>query len=138
MIEKEIKKLQEEIEAQKAVFEKTALQLPVVTKTISFTTKANPMNIDYGGGTTYSFDGNERVVVTFATSRGSNTAAVLEMTSDGIMADLKVKRVPYAGGARWVVYSMPNYSEGNRIDTHYTFTVQSALDGTLEAKMIWE
>lgn len=139
MIEKELKKLEDEIIAQKAVYEKMATQMPVFTKSVNFTTKANPMVIDYGGGSTYSFDGNERVMVTFATSRGSNTIAALEMTLDGITADLKVKRIPYTGGARWIVYNMPNYDGGgNRIDTHYTFTVQSAIDGTLGAKMVWE
>ncbi len=139
MTEQEIKRLEDEIAAQKATYEKMALQMPVFTKSVDFTTSANPMHIDYGGGTTYNFEGNERVVVTFDTARGSNTLATLEMTSDGVMADLKVKRVPYTGGARWVVYSMPNYdSGGNRIDTHYTFTVQSAVDGMLGAKMIWQ
>ena len=138
IMEKELQKLEDEIRAQKAVYEKMATQMPVFTKSVDFATQANPMTIDYGGGTTYSFDGNERVQVTFITSRGSNTIAALEILSDGVKADLKVKRAPYSGGARWIVYDMPNYNNGNRIDTHYTFTVQSAVDGNLEAKMIWE
>ncbi len=139
MIETELKKLEEEIAAQKAVYEKMATQMPVFTKSINFTTSGNRIKIVYPGGTEYETDGNERVVVTFATSRGSNTLAVLEMTTDGLHSDLKVRRVPYTGGARWVVYSMPNYDgNANRIDTHYTFTVQSAVDGTLGAKMIWQ
>ena len=139
MMEAELKRLENEIEAQKAAYEKMAVQMPIFTKSINFTTSANPMNIRYPDNTNYSFDGNERVVVTFTTSRGSNTLATLELTSDAIKADLKVKRVPYSGGARWVVYDIPNYDGGgNRIDTHYTFTVQSAVDGTLGAKMIWQ
>lgn len=138
-MEAEFRKLENEIEAQKAAYEKMATQMPIFTKSVDFTTSANSMNIRYPDNTNYSFDGNERVVVTFTTSRGSNTLATLEFTSDGIKADLKIKRVPYSGGARWVVYDMPNYdSGGNRIDTHYTFTVQSAVDGTLGAKMIWQ
>lgn len=138
-MEAELKKLEDEIEAQKAAYEKMAIQMPIFTKSINFTTSANPMNIRYPDNTNYSFDGNERVVVTFTTSRGSNTLATLELTSDAIKADLKIKRVPYSGGARWVVYDMPNYDGGgNRIDTHYSFTVQSAVDGTLGAKMIWQ
>lgn len=138
-MEAELKKLEDEIEAQKAAYEKMAIQMPIFTKSINFTTSANPMNIRYPDNTNYSFDGNERVVVTFTTSRGSNTLATLELTSDAIKADLKIKRVPYSGGARWVVYDMPNYDGGgNRIDTHYNFTVQSAVDGTLGAKMIWQ
>ena len=137
MIEAEVSKLESEIAAQKAIYEKMATQMPVFTKSVNFTTKANPMTITYGG-TSYNFDGNERVLVTFNTSRGSNTVAALEMTTDGLKADLKTKRIPYTGGARWIIYDLPNYDSGNRIDTHYTFTVQSAIDGTLEAKMIWE
>lgn len=138
-MEAELKKLEDEIEAQKAAYEKMAIQMPIFTKSINFTTSANPMNIRYPDNTNYSFDGNERVVVTFTTSRGSNTLATLELTSDAIKADLKIKRVPYSGGARWIVYDIPNYDGGgNRIDTHYTFTVQSAVAGTLGAKMVWQ
>ena len=123
-MEAELKKLEDEIEAQKAAYEKMAIQMPIFTKSINFTTSANPMNIRYPDNTNYSFDGNERVIVTFTTSRGSNTLATLELTSDAIKA---------------VVYDMPNYDGGgNRIDTHYNFTVQSAVDGTLGAKMIWQ
>lgn len=137
-MEKELIRLEEEIKAQKAAYEKMALQMPTFTTSVDFTTLANPMSIDQGSGA-YNFDGNERVVVTFTTSRGSNTLAVLEMISDGLKADLKVKRIPYTGGARWIVYDLPNFdSGGNRIDTHYTFTVQSAVEGTLGAKMIWQ
>ena len=135
----ELKKLEDEIEAQKAAYEKMAIQMPIFTKSINFTTSVNSMNIRYPDGTNYSFEGNERVMVTFTTSRGSNTLATLEFTSDGIRADLKTKRVPYSGGARWIVYDIPNYDAGgNRIDTHYTFTVQSAVDGILGAKMVWQ
>lgn len=136
-MEAEITRIENEIDAQKATFEKTAYQMPVFTNSIEFKTSANKITMDQGAGP-FSFDGNERVLVTFDTARGSNTLAVLEMTSDSILADLKVKRIPYSGGARWVVYDMPNYDDGTRIDTHYTFTVQSAVDGTLGAKMIWQ
>ncbi len=138
MIENELTKLENEIIAQKATYEKMATQMPVFTKSVDFTTLGNSITMDQGGGSTFTFDGNERVEVTFNTSRGSNTLAVLEMTSDAIKADLKVKRVPYNGGAKWIVYDIPNYNNGNRVDTHYTFTVQSAVDGLLGAKMIWQ
>lgn len=138
MMEQELTRLEDEINAMKATFEKTALQMPVFTHSIEFKTSANKITMNQSGST-FDFDGNERVQVTFDTARGSNTLAVLEMQSDGIKADLKVKRVPYTGGARWIVYDMPNYnSGGNRIDTNYTFTVQSAVDGVLGAKMIWQ
>lgn len=142
MMEAELKKLEEEIRAQKTAFEKMGLQMPVFTKSVNFSTLANPMKIDYGGGDVYEFDGNERVIVTYATSRGSNTLATLEMTIDGLTANLKVKRVPYAGGSRWIIYNTPTYAEvgGNyqRVATNYTFTVRSAVDGTLDARMIWQ
>lgn len=141
-MEKELQRLEDEIKAQRTVFEKMALQMPVFTKSINYTTKANPMTISYSSGGSYNFDGNERVKVTFTTSRGSNTLANLEITSDGIKADLKVFRVPYSGGARWIIYSMPKYETVGgtyqRVDTHYSFTVQSAVEGTLDARMIWE
>lgn len=142
-METELKKLEEEIRAQKTAFEKMGTQMPVFTKSVDFSTLANPMRIDYGDGSEpYEFDGNERVVVTYATSRGSNTLATLEMTIDGFRNSLKVKRVPYTGGARWIVYNTPTYAEvgGNyqRVATNYTFTVQSAVDGTLDARMIWQ
>lgn len=140
MMEAELKKLEEEIRAQKTAFEKMGLQMPVFTKSVNFSTLANPMRIDYGGGDVYEFDGNERVVVTYATSRGSNTLATLEMTIDGLTANLKVKRVPYAGGARWIIYNSPTYggADYKRIPTNYVFTVQSAVDGSLSARMIWQ
>lgn len=142
IVEKEVKKLEDEMKALKATFEKMALQMPVFTNSVNFTTSANPMHIDYSGGSTYDFDGNERVVVTLSTNSGVNTLATLEIEMDGFTSDFKVKRVPYSGGARWIIYNSPNYGEVSgdyqRIDTNYTFTVQSAVDGTLEAKMIWQ
>ena len=138
MIEGQIAKLERELEAQKTAYEKIATQLPVFTRSINYSTKANPITITYPNNTTFSFDGNERVVVTFSTSRGSNTIADLEITKDGQMIDLKVRRIPYSGGARWIVYTLPNYNGGNRVSTNYNFTVQSAVDGILGARMIWE
>lgn len=137
--EKELQKLENEIKALKTAYEKMALLMPVFTSSVNFATEANRITATWSSGYTYEFDGNERVLVTYDTNTGANTLATLEMTTDGIAVDLKTQRVPYSGGARWLIYSMPNYdSNGNRIATNYTFTVHAAVEGTLGAKMIWQ
>lgn len=140
--EKEIKALEQEIDAQKVAFEKMASQLPVFTETISFTTKRNEVTLTPIDQPEYAYttDGNERVQVTFATESGANTIAVLEIDSDNEdTIDFVIERIPYAGGARWIITAVPRYdSSWNRIDTHYTFRVHSIMEGTLEARMIWE
>lgn len=133
---KELTKLEDEIKALKNAFQQTALQLPVFTYTINYTTLVNNITIKQSGYPDYSFEGVARVVVTFTSSMGANALATLEVSWDdgGIgMTDYKVRRVPYAGGARWIVYNSPINST---ID--YTFTVHSAVQGTLGAKMIWQ
>ena len=141
--EKNITKLEAEVDAQKVAFEKQASQLPVYTKSIQFTTQENSITmtpIDFPDQP-FTTEGNERVVVTFTTDSGANTLATLEVSSDNNFqaADFSVTRVPYSGGARWIVSAIPRYDQSlNRIDTHYTFMVHSVMDGTLEAKMIWE
>ncbi len=140
--ENNIIKLENEVEAQKTAFERQSSQLPVFTKTIQFTTEENSVTltpIDYPDQP-FTTQGNERVVVTFATESGSNTLATLEVRSDNeSQSDFTITRIHYAGGARWIVSATPRYDQSfNRIDTHYTFTVHSVIDGTLEAKMIWE
>lgn len=140
--EKLFRKLEEEVAAQKATYDKQASQLPVFTKSTTFTTKENSITLtpveypEYA----YTTQGSERVVVTFNTSSGADTLAVLEVESDNTdMLDFDVKRVPFSGGAKWYVSAVPRYDENyNRLDTHYTFMVHSIMDGTLEAKMIWE
>lgn len=140
--EKLFRELESEIDAQKAVYEKQAAQLPVFTKEVTLTTARNSITITPTAYPEYAFttDGNERVAVTFNTSSGANTLAVLEITSDNSDAvNFDVKRVPFSGGAKWIVSASPRYdSSYNRQDTHYTFVVHSVMDGTLEAKMIWE
>ena len=140
--EKDLRKLEQEVEAQKATFDKQASQLLTYTKTAYFTTSTNSVTLTpiSDPSQAYTTEGNERVVVTFAAEGGSNTLAVLEVDSDNDdEVDFTINRVPYSGGARWIVSAVPRYNQSfTRIDTHYTFKVHSVMDGTLEAKMIWE
>lgn len=129
-----IQKLEEEVKALKNAFSQTALQLPVFTYTIYFTTTVNQITIQEPGYPSFTFDGSGRTVVTFDSAAGVNTLAFLEIEYDDGgygMSDTKVRRVPYSGGARWIVYDM-----GGQID--YKFVVHSAVQGTLGAKMIWQ
>lgn len=86
---------------------------------------------------TYDYDDNEAVVVTLETTAGTNTLAILELTTNGTYMPV-IRRVPYTGGARWVVTAPPRYSGGNWQPTTYNFTVQTLVDGTLSAGMRWE
>lgn len=138
-IEKEIAKLENEIEAQKSTFEKMATQMPVFTHAIEFATSSNDCTLQYDSTTT-TYRGPERVVVTYDTGRGSNTLATLEVITDKARPETRVTRVPYSGGARWIVIdSNPSSTaQGAWAPTVYNFAVQSAVDGTLSARMIWE
>jgi hypothetical protein len=140
-VENEIVKLEAELAAQKATYEKTAQQMPVFTYTEEFDTTENTCNMAHSGGGSLSYAGPERILVTLDTARGSNTLATLEtqMTSD--QSYIKVQRMAYAGGAQWCVVIEPNISPVDYETwrpTHFVFTVHSAVAGTLGVKMIWE
>lgn len=133
-LEKTLSKVEDEIKALKNAYEQTALQIPVFTYSIDFTTLVNNLTITYPGGQSLSFEGWGRTVVTFTSARGANALAFLELQFDDGgygMATFKIRRVPYAGGARWIVSDT-----GGPID--YRFVVHSAVEGTLEARMVWQ
>lgn len=130
-LEKRIKDLRRELHALKAAFMASGTQINLFTKTLAYNTKENLVT---EGGFTY--DDQERVVVTFDTTEGVNTLAKLEISGNYDMVPV-VRRVPYNGGAKWVVSSTPRYSGGWQA-TSYNFVVQSLVNGTVSAKMIWE
>lgn len=160
-IEKQLAQLEEEIKAIKASFAITAASTPVQTKTITFSTSANIIN--WSNSSPYSpLDwetlvalpkatngdcyGVEEVQVTFDCSSGSNTIASLEImeidTTSGLMI-ISSRRVPYSGGARWIITISPNVTLQD--SGYYTWAqstieiaVQSMLPGTLGAKMLWQ
>ena len=159
----QIKQLEQEIKALKTSFEQSASMLTVYTEEISFQTSMNVTNFTNSGsynplewqtlvamnrtsdGTRFSI---ETVQVTFRCEAGINTFASLEIDKlNGEEAGLRTisqRRIPYSGGARWLVTVAPNatligttgYYSWN--PTQLKFAVQSAVKGTLEAKMIWQ
>lgn len=166
-VENQIVKLEREIEAIKSSFEQSAATMNVYTSEIYFETSPNHITwndnghwepiryawLDSLAGITqdsqgnYSGYGRERFVITFDCDGGSNTFASLELTPVGVSQIPIVwsKKVPYSGGARWVVLVWDNGTYST--DGSYTYTwrpnrfniaVQSAMPGRLGAKMIWQ
>ena len=131
-----LKQLRREYWALKMAYEATATNIKLTTKTLQFSTSKNACH-QSGGGISFDYADNERVLLTLDTPSGANTIAKLEIS--GNYTDLPiVRRVPYAGGACWVVSNAPLTSGGAWQSTTYNFTVQTLVNGTLSAKMIWE
>jgi len=163
--EQQLNTLEEEIKAIKTSFQQTASMMDVYTTILDFSTSPNIVRWNGNGhweplkypwldslsgissdsSGNYTGYGRERVVVTFNCSGGINTFASLEM--DLIEANgnaVWCKRVPYDGGARWVVLFHANEErdgQGRWVSwkpTVVRFAVESAIPGTLEARMIWQ
>lgn len=135
--EKIIKSIEDELDALKTSFEQSATTMPIFTKSVDLVTERNKLDYKYtymGQEFEYDMNAAERVLVTFTTSRGSNTIAALEITVDNAKASPEVRRVDYSGGARWEVIGQPNMNYPNWNPTEYTFTVHSMVDGTLTAE----
>lgn len=162
--EKEIAQLEEEVKAIKASFQQSASMMEVYKAEMQFATSQNLVQWNGNGHwepfkyelleslTSYSSDaqgnhtgyGYERIVITFDCEGGQNTFASLELD----MVDVNewavwYKRIPYSGGARWVVSLHPNGSyngQGTFIwrPSVLKIAVESAIPGTLGAKMIWQ
>ena len=136
--EKNIAKIEDEINALKVAFSQSAVTMPIFTKTVYLQTTKNELNYKYSyQGITYEYNqfASERVMVTFATSRGSNTIATLEINANNNAASPVIQRVNYPGGARWIVTGQPYFpTYPNWAPTEYTFTVHSMVDGTLTAE----
>ena len=131
-----LKKLRNEYWALKMAFEAAATNVKLTTKTLTYTTSKNACHWS-DSGFNFDYEDNERVVVTLATSSGANTLAKLEISGNYTELPI-VRRVPYSGGARWIVSNAYRISGGAWAATTYNFTVQTLVNGTLSAKMIWE
>lgn len=133
-LEQTLDSVELEIKALKNAFEQTAFQLPVFTYSLDFTTTPNNVTLTQAGYPAVTYQGSGRTVVTFDSGAGVNALAFLEIEVDdggyGI-SNIKFRRVPYSGGARWIIYD-----DGGQID--YKFVVHSAVPGNLGAKMIWQ
>jgi len=126
-----LKRLEVESKALKAAYQRSASSIPIYSHPINFNTARNQVTINYTGGSSVQND-PERVIVTYATSTGSNTIAKLEVVTDNSAGIIVIRRVPYVGGARW---SITQNSKDPSVftTTNYTFTVRSMIDGTLSA-----
>ena len=161
-VEKQISQLEEEIQAIKSSFELQAASAQVETKTITFSTSANiirwsnssPYNplqwetlVSLPKAQNGDCYGNEEILVTFNCASGSNTIASLEIKEISVNAGvvfLSARRIPYSGGARWIINLPPNTTLDGDTGYHIwspstiQIAVQSMIEGTLEAKMIWQ
>lgn len=131
-----LKQLRQEYHALKVSFTSSANNIPLLVRELDFATKKNACRYS-SGGIAFDYEDNERVVVTLDTTTGSNTLANLEISGDFTIPPV-VRRVPYSGGARWVVMTAPQYENGSWKATNYHFQVLTLVKGTLTARMIWE
>lgn len=163
-VEQEITKLEQELKAIKTSFEQSAAMMKVNKVQMRFSTSANFIQWNpHGNWEPFKYEpldslaastsdssgnhtgyGNERVVITFNSEKGQNTFASLELN----LIDAKgwavwQKRVPYSGGARWIINLLPNVYQDEQYEWHWEpnvldIAVESSFPGTLGAKMIWE
>lgn len=157
--EKEIKALEDEIEALKASFEQSAATLKTVAESVTVTTVPTKYSLSNSstwdpekwqelwnnlviGGVPFRgpFYADEILQVTFRSNSGSNTLAELEIEElsqkhNGIVRTL---RVNYSGGARWILDCFPNvelYSYLGEVTWYPTIlklTIRSIMPGSLE------
>jgi len=128
-----IARLENESKALKVGFARNANSIPVITRTASFTTTVNNITTNYPGFPGSPIPGPERVIVTFNTTTGNETIAVLEMDHDftGTLQPI-IRMVPYANGAQWVVTNDADYlGGGSTRRVTYNFTVLSMVDGSV-------
>lgn len=138
---KRLSELRREIQAQKATFRRASSTINLHTQKISYNTKKNACHFKDNNPPIFEYDyeDNERVVVTLTTPSGYNTLATLEITGNYDVLPV-VRRVPFSGGVRWYVSTSPRYNWEDRtwLSTHYDFTIQTLVQGTLDVRMIWE
>lgn len=136
-----LKTIRLELQAQKVAFAQLSSTLPLHTENLTYNTKKNACHVHdlWYPGSDYDYDGYEQVILTLDTPAGENTLASLEITGNYDLLPT-VRRIPYTGGARWSIISSPRFNPGDHswLATTYNFTVQTLVDGTLSAKMIWE
>lgn len=162
--EKQLEKLENEAKAIKASFQQSTTDMDVYTSEVTFSTSANIIrwndngnwdpyhysNLDSLEGLKNDGSGNhtgygwERVIVTFDCDGGFNTFASLEIEKIDV-SDwyIRFQRIPYSGGARWEVLLLANGVLEHGIYQSWKpnilkFVVQSAMAGTVGAKMVWQ
>lgn len=158
-VEKDLQKLEDEINALKVSFERSASTLNLFSYTNTITTTANQYyvsnsswydpsrwesllgylaeNGQQGYGPYYGF---ETIMVTFQANNGNNTLANLELKDLSVDESnvLKIMRVNYSGGARWKIDCAPNVELVGGpgfyrwSPTTLEITVRSIMPGTLE------
>lgn len=132
-IEAQLAALENEARALKAASEQSATTLPVYTSEAEFSTSQNQITTKYATGNSYTEDGVERVLVSFDTKNGINTIAALELETSSPYAPT-IRRVPYTGGAQWIIATQPDISSGTWQPTNYRLQVLSLVDGSLRAE----
>jgi hypothetical protein len=124
-----VAKLDIESNALKQAFERSAYSMQVITKTLNFSTTQNAVTVSGSFGSFTSSD-PERLIVTYDTFSGANTAAKLELSTNYLFSYPKVRRIPYLGGARWIVTLNSNV-DSSWHSTACVLTVQSLVDGAI-------
>jgi len=160
-VDKQVQKIEQEIEAIRSAFTQNASSMTIHTASLTFTTSRNTTNWSNSGSysplqwapliSMYRTSGGDRfdtetIEVTFSCNAGINTFANLEISFVTITSGLAVvssRRVPYSGGARWIITVRPNATvDSSDYDvwqpSTLRFAVQSAVQGTLTARMIWQ
>ena len=136
-LENKLEALESELKALKTTFNRASSSLQIYVNLLHFETTTDEVVITGPDAATYY--GAERVELTLDAIGGVNALAVVEMTgnynSGVIYRPPIVRRVPYNGGAKWIIESWP-FGDGTPIK--YDFTVVSNVDGNLTAKMIWQ
>lgn len=128
-VEAWLSRLEKESDALKQTFLRSATSLKVITNTLTYQTVRNAITIVFSGGSNV-FNDPERFIVTFDTFTGSNTIARLEMSTDQQYPFVKVRRLPYSGGARWsVVMNSRDYATWTT--TNCQISIHSLVDGSI-------
>lgn len=125
-----VAKLESESAAMKQGFARPATSIDVLSRTVLYSTVKNAITFTYTGGSTQVVNDPERFIVTYTTLTGANTLAKLEISTDQTSPSLKVRRIPYSGGARWsVVMNSRDYATW--ATTNCVITIQALLDGNI-------
>lgn len=112
--EKWLKRLEDDANGLDKAYQRLAKNLTVETTEANYTSSGQ-YNSAYGN----------RIVVTFKTSGGGNTLAVLGLTSSASNLIQCISRCKYDDGARWIIVATANNS------ISYHFQVKSLLKGTI-------
>lgn len=167
-LEGQIEKLEQEIKDIKAAFMVSANHMDIKTIRTSITTEVNLCSFSNSGSwdtdkwmriiTSYQYQAQsqpmvpayceEIVEVTFRSANGSNV--ILNLEVQGAQNTIFTQRVPFNGGAQWILRLGPNVTPVYNPDypfvidyytwqpTVLTLAVQSGVPGTLEARMKWD